>query len=109
MAVPNSESLHRRFGHAAGMLPDMSLLSAADKDFGHQRYFSLQSLTELVERVGYKVVRTEGIFLKPITTQQITQLDLSPAILQAMLIVGVDYPQLCNALLMKLIPVGAAS
>ena len=108
VAVPNSESLHRRFGHAAGMLPDVSLLSAADKDFGHQRYFSLQSLTELVESEGYEVVKAEGIFLKPITTEQMTRLELSPAILRAMLIVGIDYPQLCNAILLKLKPVNAS-
>jgi len=87
----------------------MSLLSAVDKEFGHQRYFSLASLTDLVEGAGYEVVRAEGIFLKPITTQQITQLGLSPEILQAMLIVGVDYPQLCNAMLMKLQPAGAGA
>ena len=109
VAVPNRESLHRRFGHAAGLLPDMSLLSAVDKEFGHQRYFSLASLTDLVEGAGYEVVKAEGIFLKPITTQQITQLGLSPQILQAMLIVGVDYPQLCNAMLMKLQPAGAGA
>jgi hypothetical protein len=86
----------------------MSTLSAADKDFGHQRYFSLATLTELVESEGYDVVKAEGIFLKPITTQQMTQLELSPSILQAMLIVGVDYPQLCNAILLKLKPVGSA-
>jgi len=34
---------------------------------------------------------------------------LSPEILQAMLIVGVDYPQLCNAMLMKLQPAGAGA
>lgn len=104
VAVPNMEALHRRFGHAAGMLPDMALLSQADRDFGHQRYFSLASLTELVERAGYEVVKAEGIFLKPVTTQQLTQLNLSAAILNAMLIVGVDYPQLCNAILLKLTP-----
>jgi SAM-dependent methyltransferase len=104
VAVPNSESLHRRFGHAAGMLADMTQLSAADKDYGHQRYFSLRSLTLVVEREGYDVVKAEGIFLKPITTDQISRLTLDPSILQAMLKVGVDYPELCNAILLKLAP-----
>ena len=104
IAVPNSESLHRRFGHAAGLLPDIEQLSQADHDFGHRRYFNLRTLTKLVEDQGYSVVKVEGIFLKPITTQQITQLGLTPSILQAMLKVGIDYPELSNAILMQAQP-----
>ena len=102
VAVPNSESLHRRFGQAAGMLPDLELLSDVDLEFGHQRYFNLRTLTRLCEDSGFKVAKAEGILLKTITTGQIEQLDLSPAIMQAMLKVGVDYPELCNAILLKL-------
>lgn len=104
IAVPNSESLHRRFGHEAGLLPDLEQLSQADHDFGHRRYFSLKTLTRLVEDEGYTVVKSEGIFLKPITTQQITQLGLSAEILKAMLKVGVEYPELGNAILMQARP-----
>ncbi len=108
VAVPNSESLHRRFGHAAGMLPDFELLSPVDREFGHQRYFNLHTLTALCEAEGYRVIRSEGLLLKPVTTGQLEQLDLDPAILQGMLKVGVDYPELCNALLLKLQPRSAA-
>jgi SAM-dependent methyltransferase len=104
IAVPNSESLHRRFGHEAGLLPDLEQLSQADHDFGHQRYFSLATLTELVTGAGYDVMKAEGIFLKPITTKQITELALSPEILTAMLKVGIDYPELSNAILMEARP-----
>jgi SAM-dependent methyltransferase len=45
VAVPNSESLHRRFGRAAGLLGDLEQLSEADASFGHKRYFSLASLS----------------------------------------------------------------
>jgi len=104
IAVPNSESLHRRFGHLAGLLPNIEQLSPADRDFGHQRYFCLRTLTNLVVGEGYSVGRVEGIFLKPIATQQIIDLGLAPEILQAMLKVGVDYPELCNAILMQARP-----
>jgi SAM-dependent methyltransferase len=104
IAVPNSESLHRRFGYQAGLLPDLSQLSQADHDFGHQRYFSLRTLTNLVAGEDYSVSKVEGIFLKPITTQQIIDLKLTPQVLQGMLRVGVDYPELCNAILMQARP-----
>jgi 2-polyprenyl-3-methyl-5-hydroxy-6-metoxy-1,4-benzoquinol methylase len=104
VAVPNSESLHRRFGHAAGMLADLEMLSDVDREFGHQRYFNLSSLTRLCEQSGYQVVKAEGLLLKPFTTAQIEQLELEPSILQAMLEVGADYPELCNSMLLKLQP-----
>ena len=90
------------------MLPDLELLSNVDREFGHQRYFNLRTLTELCEGAGYRVNKAEGILLKPVTTGQLKQLDLSAAILQGMLKVGVDYPELCNALLLKLQPAIAA-
>ena len=104
VAVPNAESLHRRFGHAAGLLSDITALSQADLDFGHRRYFTVRTLSQLVEASGYSIQKTEGLFLKPITTQQICDLRLPQATLQAMMIVGVDYPELCNSILMQLRP-----
>lgn len=101
IAVPNAEALHRRFGHAAGMLPDMTALSSGDLEFGHQRYFTLDSLTNLVESCGLAVLKVEGILLKPVTTQQLSDLNLDERILQAMLKVGVDYPELSNSILMQ--------
>lgn len=101
IAVPNAEALHRRFGHAAGMLPDMTKLSAADLEFGHQRYFTVQTLRDMVEGAGLAVKKTEGLLLKPVTTGQLGQLDLDERILQGMLEVGVDYPELCNSILMQ--------
>ena len=62
VAVPNSESLHRRFGHAAGILPDLELLSDADHDFGHQRYFNLRTLKRKTESLHCQVTSQGCIF-----------------------------------------------
>ena len=101
IAVPNAESLHRRIGHEAGLLQDLQALSEADLDFGHQRYFTRDSLCELVENAGLEVSSIEGLLLKPVTTEQLDELDLSEPILQALLKVGVDYPELCNSILVQ--------
>jgi 2-polyprenyl-3-methyl-5-hydroxy-6-metoxy-1,4-benzoquinol methylase len=101
IAVPNAESLHRRLGHAAGLLSDIYALSSADLEFGHKRYFTLESLVTMVQGEGLEIRKVEGLLLKPITTQQMLDLNLSEAILQAMLKVGVDYPELCNSLLIQ--------
>jgi SAM-dependent methyltransferase len=99
IAVPNAESLHRRFGHEAGLLPDLRALSEADRDFGHQRYYTCASLRQTIENEGLKVRKVEGLLLKPFTTDQIMRLNLSEPVLQALLKVGVDYPELCNSIL----------
>ena len=53
IAVPNAESLHRRLGNFAGMLPDMTTLSPADEAFGHRRYFTAETLRDLVEALEH--------------------------------------------------------
>jgi len=102
VSVPNAEALNKRFGYAAGLIDSLTRLSPADLMLGHQRLFTVASLRELVEQEKYSVKTVEGIFLKPITTGQIQTLRLSEPILNAMLEVGVGYPELCVGLLMQL-------
>jgi 2-polyprenyl-3-methyl-5-hydroxy-6-metoxy-1,4-benzoquinol methylase len=106
ITVPNCEALNKRFGYYAGIIKDLGELSPADRAQGHQRLYTVASLRELIEANGCYVKTIEGLFLKPITTNQIQQLKLSPEILHAMLEVGVGYPELCVGLLaeVKLAP-----
>lgn len=101
VAVPNAESLHRRFGHAAGLLKDMAILSSGDIALGHQRLYTVESLTAELESCNYTVSHVEGIFLKPLMTTQLKSLDLSEDILQGMCQVGVDYPELSAGFLFQ--------
>lgn len=102
VCVPNAQALNRRVGHAAGLLPDMFALSPNDILLGHKRYFTLDSLQELVRSSGCTLAQAEGIFLKPITTAQIQTLGLTPEILAAFCRVGIDYPELCCGILAQL-------
>lgn len=104
VAVPNYEALNKRFGHASGMLEDPARLSEQDLALGHRRLFSLASFRDLIHSTGYREVAVEGIFLKPMSTQQLIDLDVPEAILQATLKVGIDYPELCVAILMEVKP-----
>jgi len=101
VSVPNAESLHRRFGHEAGLLPDMSTLGIGDQALGHQRLYTVASMSRQLQNCGYRVVREEGIFLKPFTTSQLLSLDLSKEVLEGMCKVGVDYPELSASLLFE--------
>lgn len=98
-AVPNAESMHRRIGHAAGLLDDVNTLGKGDIELGHQRLFTVATLDALFADSGYRITTHEGIFLKPFTTAQLRTLGLDSNILQAMCAVGVQYPELSCALL----------
>lgn len=102
VAVPNGEALNKRIGYEAGLIRSLWDLGPADVALGHKRLFSVALLHEIVRESGLKIEATEGILLKPITTAQIQELKLSEEILQAMMRVGVSYPELCVGILMKL-------
>ncbi len=102
VAVPNAESLNRRLGHFAGMLPDMGELSENDILLGHKRYYTVASLSEDVQLAGYVIDKVEGIYLKPLTSSQMISLNLDDSLLSALCSVGVDYPELSCGILMQL-------
>jgi 2-polyprenyl-3-methyl-5-hydroxy-6-metoxy-1,4-benzoquinol methylase len=102
VAVPNSEALNRRLGYHAGLLDRLESLSDSDRALGHKRYFNLKMLNALAKKSGLVAHSVEGLFLKPITTNQIQQLKLGQKVLDAMMKVGIDYPQLSTGILMEL-------
>src|SRR5208282_1346221 len=80
--VPNMESMNRRLGHLAGLLPDLGALSENDLLLGHKRYYTVNSLKVELRDAGYNVERVEGIYLKPITTLQLISLNLGANIIE---------------------------
>jgi 2-polyprenyl-3-methyl-5-hydroxy-6-metoxy-1,4-benzoquinol methylase len=99
IAVPNGESLHRRLGKEAGLLTDLMNLSTGDIDLGHKRLYSVDSLKSDIQVGGYHLKKLEGIFLKPFSTEQLQSLTLDEKVLIALCRVGINYPELCCALL----------
>jgi SAM-dependent methyltransferase len=101
VVVPNALALHRRFGQAAGLLDDPYRLSEHDRALGHQRYYDLDSITREVSAAGLRLVTTEGVFLKPLTTGQLQTLQLPPEVRRSFFEVGVHHPALCNAIYLE--------
>jgi len=102
VAVPNAEVLNRRIGHLAGLLSDMQELSENDHILGHQRYYTVESLSGDIKKAGYEIQKMEGIYLKPFTTQQIMSLNFDKKILDALCLVGIDYPELSCGIIAEL-------
>ncbi|CAG1021305.1 hypothetical protein MTYM_00909 [Methylococcales bacterium] len=104
ITVPNAKSLNRRYGLELGLIDDIYSLNANDIAQGHQRQFCRESLQRLVVDHGFQVVYEEGIYLKPLPLDVLKNLKDFHANLQAMLKVGVDFPDLCVGLLMEIVP-----
>jgi len=102
VAVPNAEVLNRRLGVLCGMLNDIEALSENDLLLGHKRYFTVASLSAVIQQTGYNVDVLEGIYLKPFTTSQVVSLNLSAEVIRALCEVGVDYPELSCGILAQL-------
>ncbi len=104
VAVPNAKSLNRRLGLELGMIDDIYSLNANDLALGHKRQYCRDTLKKDVTDAAYRVVHEEGIYLKPLPLNVLKTLPDFEANLQAMLKVGVDFPDLCVGLLMEAAP-----
>ena len=102
VAVPNAKSMNRRLGLELGLIEDIYSLNANDIALGHVRQYCRDTLTATVRQAGYRITHEEGIYLKPLPLAMLKTMDDFDANLQAMLRVGVDFPDLCVALLMEL-------
>lgn len=101
VAVPNAKSMNRRLGLEMGMIKDIYELNENDHALGHQRQFCRDSLKSLLSSCGFKVTWEEGVYLKPLPLGYMQSLPRFRDNLQAMLEVGVEFPDLCVALLME--------
>jgi SAM-dependent methyltransferase len=101
IAVPNAKSMNRRLGLAMGKIDDIYSLNENDVALGHQRQFCLDTLKDLLSRTGYDCVWEEGIYLKPLPLGYLQNMQEFDENLQAMLEVGVDFPDLSVGLLLE--------
>lgn len=99
IAVPNAESLNRRVGHEAGLLNDMTHLSEYDQMLGHKRYYTVESLSLDINKAGLELKNIEGIYLKPLTTEQMVSLELTEELIESFCKIGIQYPELSCGIL----------
>lgn len=90
LIVPNGESLHRRIGQKMGLLKKLTDFSSRDKKIGHRRVYTLASITRDIQKAGLKVVKREGIFLKPLSSKQMKS--WNPKIISALFKVTEQIP-----------------
>ena len=101
ISVPNARSLHRLIGHEAGLLNDIYQLSPQDYELGHKRYFDLDKIKEVINEEGLRVIKDRGLMLKPITGAQINTLGWNSNIIDALMKIGLDYPEISNCMYLE--------
>ncbi|MCX7063006.1 MAG: methyltransferase domain-containing protein [Proteobacteria bacterium] len=101
IGVPNALSLHRRLGQKAGFLDDPYKLSEMDLNYGHRRYFDLESLKACVIQAGFKIRSSQGLLMKPFTERQMQSLDLTLPVWEALAELSKDYPEIANSIFVE--------
>ena len=96
--------MNRRLGLELGIIDDIYSLNENDLVQGHKRQFCRDTIGQLLTERGYRVVHEEGIYLKPLPLGVLKTLPDFEANLQAMLKVGVEFPDLCVGLLLEVVP-----
>ena len=68
--VPNAKSFHRLLAVQMGLIKSEFEMSAANKEFQQQQVFDLETLINLVESHGFKIIESGSYCFKPFTHQQ---------------------------------------
>lgn len=104
VGVPSASSLHRLLAQRAGMLNDLRKLSDVDRAFGHKRSCTYDDWKSLIEQAGMRIEKAAGLAFKPFALGQLTALNLTPAVKDAMDEFAEDYPELSNGLFFEVRP-----
>jgi SAM-dependent methyltransferase len=93
VGVPNGHSIHRLVAVKMGLLNDPCDLSERNRHLGQLRVYTPQSLRADLEAADLHVVELGGVFLKPLTNQQIED-DWTAEMIHGFHELGKDFPEL---------------
>lgn len=85
--VPNADSMHRLLALESGYIKNVHDMSARNHELQQHSVFDMKSLTEFVEREGFRVMDSGSYFVKPFTHAQMER-SLSEGILTEKILDG---------------------
>lgn len=92
-AVPNCNSIHRQAAVVMGLLQSTKELNDNDKYNGHRRVYSYEELREDFTKAGFKIIKSGGYWLKPLSNQQIEE-NWDENMIMAFMKLGENYPDI---------------
>ena len=102
VVVPSATAASRQIAVEMGLISHLTAVTEAEKQHGHQRTYTLDTLKRDARAAGLQSVTTGGIFFKGLANFQFDQAISSGIVsreyLEACYAVGDKYPELCASL-----------
>lgn len=102
VVVPNANAASRQIAVQMGLVEFNAAVTDAEHTHGHQATYSLDTLGSVVRKADLDVVRTGGVFFKPLANYQFDALAdsdlLSPEFYEGCYKLGFRYPDLCASI-----------
>ena len=102
VVVPNANAPSRQIAVHMGLIRDNAAVTDGEREHGHRRTYSLDTLERDVVAAGLAVVHRGGIFFKPLANYQFDKLAggdvISDDYLEGCYRLGMRYPDLCASI-----------
>ena len=102
VVVPNANAPSRQIAVQMGLIPFNSAVTDAEREHGHRRTYSLDTLERDVIGAGLRIVHRGGVFFKPLANYQFDKLAggdvVSDEYLEGCYRLGMHYPDLCASI-----------
>ena len=102
VVVPNANAPSRQIAVQMGLIPFNSAVTDAEREHGHRRTYSLDTLEGDVVGAGLRIVHRGGVFFKPLANYQFDKLAggdvVSDGYLEGCYRLGMHYPDLCASI-----------
>jgi len=102
VAVPNAHAPSRRIAVHMGLVAYPEAVTDAERQHGHRRTYTLETLERDANAAGLSVVERGGVFFKALANYQFDRLldgdVISPAYLDGCYELGKQYPDLCASI-----------
>jgi 2-polyprenyl-3-methyl-5-hydroxy-6-metoxy-1,4-benzoquinol methylase len=93
IVVPNANSMHRHLGVAMGMLPRIDALNDRDRNLGHHRVYTKDSLLRDILAAGLSPLHVEGVMLKFLANAQMES--LNAGVIEGLFKMGHQFAEYC--------------
>jgi 2-polyprenyl-3-methyl-5-hydroxy-6-metoxy-1,4-benzoquinol methylase len=102
LVCPNANAPSRQIAVKMGLISHNSTVTPAEKEHGHRRTYTLDTLERDAKEAGLRVVHRSGIFFKALANFQWDRLlatdIISPEYLEGCYQLGQQYPDLCSSI-----------
>lgn len=102
LVCPNANAASRQIAVYMGLVDHVTAVTPVEREHGHRRTYTLDTLERDAKKAGWSVVYRSGIFFKAFANFQWDKLlktdIISPAYMEGCYLLGKKYPDLCSSI-----------